>query len=151
MNSWKVILATIVIFAAGLLTGGILTWRLEQANLMRRAHRTAQPASPGGWRFEFLRRAQRELDLSPEQRGQIDKLLKESQERTRVIMEPVSPQIHAEMLRTKEEFRKILTPEQQKRFDELLKKPAHPRDQRRPQGAPVEKKPQKISTGTNAP
>jgi Spy/CpxP family protein refolding chaperone len=138
-----------VIFVAGVLTGGILTWRMEQANLMRRPHRAAQPASPVGWRFEFLRRAQRELDLSPEQREQIDELLKESQERTRVIMEPVSPQIHAEMMRTKQEFHKILTPDQQKRFDELLKKPAHPRDPRRPSGGPVENKAETTTVRTN--
>ncbi len=146
MNSWKIILATIVIFAAGVLTGGILSRRLQQANLIRRPsqHRVAQPASPSGWRFEFLRRAQRELDLSPEQRHQVDEILKASQERTRAIMEPVSPQIRAEMQRTKDEFRALLTPEQQKRFDELLKKPVHPRDQRRSQ---VEKN----NVTTNAP
>ncbi len=138
MNSWKVILATVVIFAAGVLTGGIVTWELQQANLMRRPrlNRPVQPASPGGWRFEFLRRAQRELDLSPQQRESIDKILKESQERMRGIMEPVSPQVRAEMQRTKEEFRNVLTSEQQKRFDELLRKPQHPRDQRRPQKGP---------------
>ena len=135
-----------VIFAAGVVTGGMLTWRLQQANLARRAHRPAQPASPGGWRFEFLRRAQRELDLTPEQRERVDKILKESQERTRVIMEPVSPQIRAEMQRTKEEFQSVLTPEQKKRFDELVKKPQHPRDQRRPQNAAPQRLP-----GTNPP
>jgi len=146
---WKVILATMVIFAAGVLTGGVLAWRLEQANLLRRAHRT-QPASPGGWRFEFLRRAQRELDLSPEQRERVDKILKESQERTRAIFEPISPQIRAEMLRTKDEFRKVLTPEQQKRFDELLKRPSHSREQRKPPGSPTKKKPRKTGVSTNS-
>ncbi len=142
MNSWKVILATMVIFAAGVLTGSVVSWRLQQANLIRRSiHRPAQPPSPSGWRFEFLRRAQRELDLSPEQRQQVDKILKESQERTRAIMEPISPQIRAEMQRAKDEFKALLTAEQQKRFDELLKKPAHPRDQRRPQNLPGQKVP----------
>ncbi len=137
MNSWKVILATVVIFAAGVLTGGIVTWELQQANLMRRPRlNRPQPASPGGLRFEFLRRAQRELDLSVEQRERVDKMLKESQERMRGIMEPVSPQVRAEMQRTKEQFRNVLTPEQQKRFDELLRKPQHPREQRRPQKGP---------------
>jgi Spy/CpxP family protein refolding chaperone len=72
-------------------------------------------------RFEFLHRAQRELDLTPEQRERIDKLLKESQERTRKIMEPIAPEFHAELQRTKEEFRAVLTPDQQKRFDDLIK------------------------------
>ncbi len=130
-----------VIFGAGVLTGGVLSWRLQDAGLARRSHRASQPASPGGWRFEFLRRAQRDLDLSPQQRERVDKILKESQERMRSVMEPVAPQIRAEMQRAKDEFRSVLTPEQQKRFDELLKKPPHPRDQRRQQGADGSKAP----------
>jgi len=151
VNYWKVILATVAIFAAGVLTGGVLAWRLEQSSFIRRSHRTNQPASPTGWRFEFLRRAQRELDLSPEQRERVDKILKQSQERTRAIIEPISPQIRAEMLRTKDEFRKILTPEQQQRFDELLKRPSHSREQRRSSGSPVKRKQEKMKLSTNAP
>ncbi len=132
MNSWKVILATMVIFAAGVVTGGILTWRLQQANLMRRTHRPAELSTPAGWRLEFLRRAQRELDLSPDQREKVDKILKQSQERTRDILEPVSPQLRAEMQRTKEEFRSVLSADQQAKFDEILKKPLRPL-QHRPQ------------------
>ncbi|HEY5910416.1 MAG TPA: hypothetical protein VJA21_07405 [Verrucomicrobiae bacterium] len=141
MNSWKAILAALVIFGAGGLTGGVLSWRIREANVLQRPHRASQPGSPGGWRLEFLRRAQRELDLSPEQRERVDKILKESQERSRMIMEPISPQIRAEMQRTKDEFRSVLTPQQQKRFDELLKKPSHPRDQRRSQSANGSKAP----------
>jgi hypothetical protein len=83
-------------------------------------------------RFDFLHRIQRDLDLSPEQREQIDKLLKDSQERTRKIMEPVSPAFHAEVQRTKEEFRAVLTPDQQKRFDDLVKLQRHPRQHSQP-------------------
>jgi len=83
-------------------------------------------------RFEFLRRAQRELDLTPEQREQIDKLLKDSQERTRKIMEPIAPEFHAELQRAKEEFRAVLTPDQQKRFDDLVKSQHRPRQHSQP-------------------
>jgi hypothetical protein len=76
-------------------------------------------------RLEFLRRMERDLDLSLEQRERIDKILKESQEQTRKIMEPVAPALHAELQRTKEEFRRALTSEQQTRFDQLLKRSAH--------------------------
>jgi hypothetical protein len=112
-----------VIFAAGVVTGGMVSWRIQRANfiLRQRAARLAQPVSPGGLRFEFLRRAERELDLSPEQRERIDQVLKESQERTRKIMEPISPHLRQELKRTKEEFRAVLTTEQQQKFDELIK------------------------------
>jgi len=121
VNTWKVILATIVIFAAGAVTGALL---------VRHSSRPGQGA--GGTRFEFLRRMERELDLTQEQRKKIDKILKESQEQTRRIMEPVSPALHAQLQRTKEEFREVLTPEQQTRFDHLLMKhPSHARDSHR--------------------
>ncbi len=150
MNSWKAIAATIVIFAAGVLTGGMLSWRLQESSLARRPpHRASPPSSPAGWRIEFLHRAQRELELSPEQRQNVDKILKESQERSRTIMEPVAPQLRAEMQRAKAEFRSLLTPDQQKRFDELLKKQAHPRDQKR-FGASSQKEPQTNSLRTNS-
>ena len=85
-------------------------------------------------RLEFLRRMERDLDLTKEQRERIDKMLKESQEQTRRIMEPVTPALHAELQRTKEEFRKVLTPEQQARFDQLLKHPPRGREAHRPTG-----------------
>jgi len=43
------------------------------------------------------------LDLNPAQRERIDKLMKESQERTRNIMEPVAPDLRAELERLKAE------------------------------------------------
>lgn len=124
-----------VIFAAGVMTGGMLTWRLQRSQFQNRPRplstRPNQPPSPGGQRLEFLRRAQRELDLDAQQRERIDKILKESQERTRKLMEPVSPQLRQELERTKQEFRQELSAEQRARFDELIKKQAHPREPRR--------------------
>ncbi len=132
-----------VIFAAGVVTGGLLvrhvqTTELGQESLRRvrtsNIQRVAQPVSAGGMRFEFLRRIQRDLDLTTEQREQIDKILKESQEHARKIMEPVAPEMRAEVQRTTQKFREVLTPEQQARFDKLIKRPAHPRDQHRQAG-----------------
>jgi len=124
VNTWKVILATIVIFAAGAVTGALLV-RLS-----------AHPRQgPGGVRLEFLRRMERDLDLTTEQRERINRILKESQEQTRRIMEPVSPALHTELQRTKEEFRQVLNAEQQTRFDQLLKHPPRGRESHRPTGA----------------
>ena len=126
MNTWKVILATIVIFTAGAVTGALLV------------RYSAHPRpGPGGMRLEFLRRMERDLNLTGEQQQRIDKILKEGQEQTRKIMEPVSPALHAELQRIKDEFRQVLTPEQQSQFDQLLKHPQRGgRDPRRPLGAP---------------
>jgi len=137
VNTWKVILATMVIFGAGVVTGGllvrqtILTHPLKQhSNVINRSI----PSAPGVTRVEFLRRAERELDLTAGQRAQTDKIISDSQERIKKVMEPVSPKIRDELNQTKDRFRALLTPEQQARFDEMLKKAAHPRDPRRPPG-----------------
>jgi Spy/CpxP family protein refolding chaperone len=141
VNTGKVILATLVIFVAGLVTGALLVWQSDRLamprspRLQRPENRAAQPLSPGGMRVELLRRMQRDLDLTAEQRERTDKLLKESQERTREITKPIAAELRAEVQRTTERFREVLTREQLARFEELLKKQAHPHDQRRPRPA----------------
>src|SRR5215472_2979952 len=99
-----------VIFVTGAVTGALLIHKYAVA-----AHEAPAPVSEGhhpvaptahlaptnrpaaGMRLDFLRRAQRELDLTAEQREQVDKILKESQDRTRKILEPVQPQIREEV------------------------------------------------------
>ena len=110
-----------VIFGAGVITGALVVrftppiWPPQHAN--------SRPfeGSPGGMRLDFLRRMQASLNLTAEQRDQIDKILKQSQERTHKLMEPVSPQLHQELVRAKAEFRAALTPSQQLLFDEMIK------------------------------
>jgi hypothetical protein len=143
LNTWKVILATIVIFIAGLVTGALVVWHSGRLFSTPSQHPPGAPrpgpvVSPGGLRLDFLRRVERDLNLTAAQHEQIDKLLKESQERSRKIMEPVAPQIHEELEHTREEFRNVLTPEQRVKFDELLKHPLHRQDQQHHQGTPRE-------------
>src|SRR4051794_12689355 len=114
-----------VIFGAGVVTGGLL---VRHTSLAQPAHpprqvtsRPLPPMSASGLRMEVLRRVERELDLTAEQRVQVDRIITASQERTKKLMEPVSPQIHAEMEQTKDAVRAVLTSEQRLRFDELLK------------------------------
>ena len=137
MNTWKVILATMVIFGAGVVTGGLLVHH-EHIGMARPPHlagvpRPTVPASPGVMRLEFLRRAQRELDLAADQRERVDKILKESQERTRKLVQPIAPQLNEESRRAREAFLGVLTPEQRARFEEMVKQQQqqHPHDQHR--------------------
>ena len=67
----------------------------------------------------------RQLDLTPEQVQHIDKVMHDSLDRTRPLWQQIAPQMRDEMKRVREDIRKELTPEQQKKFAELLK--AHPR------------------------
>ena len=89
--------------------------------------------SPGFTRYELLRRIQGALDLTPAQREQADKLISDSQERMKKLWEPINPKTREELHQTKVQFRALLTPDQQTRFDQLWKQ--HLRDQRHSQGA----------------
>jgi hypothetical protein len=137
VNTWKVILATMVIFGTGVITGGLLVRNSQKVQILPpQANPNFQKPvqtnpGPGGSRVEFLRRVQRDLPLTSDQREQIDKLLAASQERTRKLMEPVNPHMREEVQRTREEFRQILNPDQRVRFDELWKQQQRPRDQKR--------------------
>jgi Spy/CpxP family protein refolding chaperone len=152
VNTWKVILATMVIFGTGVVTGGLLVRHAEHGRDRRPqrasgAVHAAQPSLAGIMRIEFLRRMERELDLTPEQREPIDKVLKEGQERTKKLTETVEPRRREEFKKTIEEFRAVLTPEQRKRFDELVKQQQQRSREQRKAAPPRERPPQSPPPG----
>jgi hypothetical protein len=126
VNSWKVILATMVIFGTGVVTGGLLVKYAVPGRDRHSQHsspnvRPAQLTPAGLMRLDFLRRIERDLVLTPEQHEAIDKLVKDGQERTKKIIESIEPRRREEYKKTMEQFRAILTPAQRTRFDELVK------------------------------
>jgi Spy/CpxP family protein refolding chaperone len=144
LNTWKVILATMVIFGTGVVTGGLLVRHADHGRDRRPARtggamRPGQAGSAGLMRFEFLRRMEQELDLTPEQRAPIDKILKEGQERMKKLMEQVEPRRREELKRTLEEFCAVLTPEQRKHLDDLLKRQQQRAREQRKSGPPRER------------
>jgi Spy/CpxP family protein refolding chaperone len=127
-----------VIFGTGVVTGGLLVRHSEHIRVTRPlrnsvAGRPGLAESPGGIRVDFLRRAGRELQLTPEQRERLDKVIKESQERTRKVMAPF---LHQELQRAKDELREILTPEQRTRFEQVLKQQQEQQERARQQHRP---------------
>jgi hypothetical protein len=79
-------------------------------------------------RLEFIRNASRELDLTPEQRGRIDKIIRDSQEHTHEVWARVAPEMRKELAEVKDQIRAELTPEQKRRFEEMLKRPRKPEE-----------------------
>ena len=63
----------------------------------------------------------KQLNLTDDQRERIDKIFKESQERTKPLWDKVAPQFKEELRHVREQIRGELTPEQQKKFEEALK------------------------------
>jgi len=154
-----------VIFGAGVITGGLLVSRTSEArkpranrpvpaNTTNAPVRMMQNVTPSQLqRMEFLVRANRELDLTPDQRQRIERILREGQERTRALWETISPDVRKEMQLVRERIKVELTPEQRRHFEELMRRPLRqpgnpdeplPRERLRqnpelpPQPAPVE-------------
>lgn len=148
MKPWKVILAALVIFASGIVTGALIsshrpvpaTAPVEGAA----ANKPTGPAPLHPLRAELLRKIEKNLNLSVDQKQKIEKIMHQSQERTRPLWDQIAPQMHEETLRVREEIRAELTPEQQQKFETLLK------DRPKPDGAPPERRHRSKPEATNA-
>ena len=119
MKTWKLILAALVLFAAGAVAGGAAV-RLQAKATRQAAENRRGPLPPQVWqRLEFVRRAQRDLGLSAEQRERIEGHVRESQERFRALWEPVAPAAKLEFDTLRDRINAELTPEQRQRFEKL--------------------------------
>lgn len=71
-------------------------------------------------------RVQKDLDLTPEQRARIEKIIGDAQERIRDLWDQVAPDIRDEYEDVQKKLCGELTPEQSKLFIEMMKKQSHP-------------------------
>ena len=127
MSPWKVILATMVIFICGITTGAILTRTMMPRTgaalaVLPAPAKTAAPPILQMQRAAFFKVLDKQLELTGPQRDQIGKIMKASQERTQPLWNQISPQMNEELKNVREEIRALLTPEQRKKFVELLKR-----------------------------
>lgn len=120
MNRWRVILAAAVIFLAGVGTGAVVV-RTYAPKIVKRTH--LSPPLPIGHdrRQEYISKLDRELQLTPEQRTQVEGILADSQERMKQMWEPIEPQVKNEYRRTRREISEILNPEQQAKMKQWRK------------------------------
>ena len=134
MKVWKVILAALVIYSAGVVTGG-LTLRLDFFNSSS-PEKTSRGSSRSRQRPDFIDRMQKELGLSPEQRERISQILQESRERMRALWDSVSPKADEEFRHVRTLILAELTAEQAKIYEEQFKsfgsKRRHNEGERRP-------------------
>ena len=137
MNNWKVIptivFATVLIFGAGVFTGGMLVDCVKQVCPRPAARRpaVAQTNAPAPLNSsnlppskpvklpeiltkEFLQRLDGDLRLAPEQHEAVQKIITEGQNSVRKAVQDA-----------RLEIREVLTPDQRKDFDDLVKRPFH--------------------------
>ncbi|MEJ0088518.1 MAG: hypothetical protein WDM80_01965 [Limisphaerales bacterium] len=147
MNHWKVILAiilaTVVIFGAGVLTGGVVADYVAHSH-QKNARRPPSPAvariptnappPPASPDFpmprqakemgkQFVQQLNKTLQLTPEQHEKIEKIIADGQERNREIWTNTVPKMRAVMQEVNQQIRAELKPEQLEPFEELLKHP----------------------------
>jgi hypothetical protein len=161
VNTWRVILATLVIFGAGVVAGGLLVKNLKQhpsnpplvtgqspavptvriGQDGRMPERLDAPPVPRGLRKDFIKNLDCELKLSTDQRERIEKILCEGQECTKKLWDEVAPQVRAEWKRVKEAIRAELSEDQKTKFDQFMKRSHKPADGKAPQPAPTPTEP----------
>jgi len=128
VNTWKAIFAALVIFGAGFVTGNILN-RSSGDSKPASGASAHNPARPGQQtlpleqlrKVELMGRVQKDLDLTPEQHARIEKIVSDAQGRIHDLWDQVAPDIHDEYEDVKKKLCEQLTPEQNKRFGELMK------------------------------
>ena len=144
MKIFQVILATLVIFGSGALTGALIMNRIHgpapdavpppyrpvviRSNMPTAqpvALRTNTPAWPRGAdevaqrRVQYLERIAPQLELTEAQKTEIAEILKESHQRIRALSESIGPDVRKEIKETHERFQKCLNNEQRVKFREL--------------------------------
>lgn len=122
MSPWKVIFATMVIFACGVVTGVLV---IRTQGLPEAPPSIASVPSPGApgpvpvW--NYITRLNSKLDLTPEQLHKIEKIMQDSQATNAAIRKTIAPLLKAEVERDHKAINDLLTAEQQPKYAELLK------------------------------
>ena len=120
MNAWKVILATLVIYMAGLGSGILVTKSLQP----RQARPPADTAQIVPLLFapeRLLERMKHELRLSPQQLKKIDAIFGQSREHMKDFLTLLEPEVQSQVSEVRDHIRAELTPDQRVKFEKLLK------------------------------
>lgn len=136
VKPWKPILAALVIFAAGVVTGGLtldLKHLPSKQSAGPRADSVRKSYVSGRWDVQLRdisKRMEEQLDLTRDQRDRITAIVRETQSRMKALWEDVAPGTREEMRQMREKIRAELTPVQRRQFEEIFKQRAersHPR------------------------
>jgi len=140
VNSWKIILAALVIFGAGVMAGTLVATHRslpapENPNPQQppeaRDHSRDLPRPPlvDVLNKKFLQQLNDKLQLTSEQYTNIQKIISEGQEKNRAIWTNCAPQMREVIMETHKQIKEQLTPEQKEKFEDLLKQLRQPRRQ----------------------
>jgi Spy/CpxP family protein refolding chaperone len=103
------------LFVVGVLTGGFsvqLFHDFHGQDGERRAVRNGHPA-------RFMERLERDLELTPEQRTELEQILHDAFLEGEAMRREFLPKVHEHMNATREKIHSVLTPEQRAKFAEV--------------------------------
>lgn len=117
-NNYKfwIVFSLVIVFAAGV-TGGIL---FERHIIDKKEDKKIRKGSRV--RFPSLEMMAQELNLAPEQQEQIRKIFKNNEERFKNLRSHINERLSSIRSQLKNEIKDVLTPEQNLKFEEMIKK-----------------------------
>ena len=120
MNAWKVILAALVIYVAGIVTGNFASGLAKGTSEESQGEQSARPRPPR--MHDLVRRMESRLHLESEQTVQVREIVEASQERMRTLMDELRPKFETESQSMRLEIEALLTEEQLAKFDEVFER-----------------------------
>jgi hypothetical protein len=154
VNPWKFILATVLIYGTGVVTGALV---IKLVDRPQPAHIKPSPQLTYNQiqRAEFLSRLQKQLNLTPEQNDHIGQILRDSNQRTKPYWDPVAAKMKDEVRTVTDKIRAELSPDQIAKFEIEIKSGRTPKkdperkDKKGGTNAPSSKAMLKLFSATN--
>lgn len=130
-KTWQVILATVAIFVAGLVTGGASAFGLVHWVAHHRGVLAGQGVGPFGMRTpnlqpqafgpRLMRSFEDQLDLTGEQRGRIELIVQRTAWQLGRQRRQVQLESALEMEKMQDDVASVLTPDQREKFEQLIR------------------------------
>lgn len=120
MNAWKVILAALVIYVAGIVTGNFASGLAKGTQEESQGQQNARPRPPR--MHDLVRRMESRLHLDSEQAEKVREIVEGSLERMRALSDELRPKFETESQSMRLEIEALLTEEQMAKFDEVFER-----------------------------
>ena len=124
MSRFVALAAALSLLVCGIVIGALGTFvvlqRPHPLDGMRPPPQQPPPPPPP----PFTREMEERLDLSDDQRQQIQAILRDSREESEAIRRELRPRLEKNLKATQDRIGAVLTPEQHKTFDELVRQDA---------------------------